>query len=137
MTDVFETKINSIKTIINGLRAQLGCKLAKESKTKSEKSTDVMYSNIWVHYGHLVFLLPVIRAAENKDALKLHATTMDQEETEPKILTVKRGYIVKRKANLLSKCTHATTANSNESETKFLEQKPLPLPYMLRKCYLH
>ena len=90
LTDVFETKINSIKTIINGLRAQLGCKLAKESKTKSEKSTDVMYSNIWVHYGHLVFLLPVMRAAENKDALKLHAATMGQKETEPKILNSKK-----------------------------------------------
>ena len=87
---MFETEINSIKTIINGLRAQLGCKLAKESKTKSEKSTDVMYSNIWVHYGHLVFLLPVMRAAENKDALKLHAATMGQKETEPKILNSKK-----------------------------------------------
>ena len=57
-------------------------KLAKESKTKNEQSTDVMYSRILVHYGHLVFLLPVIRAAENKDALKLNAETMCQEETE-------------------------------------------------------
>ena len=88
---VFHTEIDSIKTIINGLRAQLGCKLAKESKTKSEQRTDVMYSRIWVHYGHLVFLLPVMRAAENKDALKLHAETMGQEKIEPKILqTVKR-----------------------------------------------
>ena len=87
---MFETKINSIKTIINGLRAHLGCKLAKESKTKSKKSTDVMFSNIWVHYGHLVFLLPVMRAAENTDALKLHAATMDQEDTEPKIINSKK-----------------------------------------------
>ena len=87
---MFETKINSIKTIINGLRAHLGCKLAKESKTKSKKSTDVMFSNIWAHYGHLVFLLPVMRAAENTDALKLHAATMDQEDTEPKIINSKK-----------------------------------------------
>ena len=87
---MFETKINSIKTIINGLRAHLGCKVAKESKTKSKKSTDVIYSNIWVHYGHLVFLLPAMRAAENMDALKLHAATMDQEDTEPKIVNSKK-----------------------------------------------
>ena len=86
-TGVFETEINSFKTIVNGLRAQLGCKLAKEIKTKSEQSTDVMYSRIWVHYGHLDFLLPVMRAAENKDALKLHAETMSQEETESKSST--------------------------------------------------
>ena len=81
LTGMFETEINSIKTIINGLRSQLGCKLAKEIKTKCKQSTDIMYSKIWVHYGHLSFLLPVTRAAENKDALKLHAETMGQEET--------------------------------------------------------
>ena len=60
-----------------------------------------MYSRIWVHYGHLDLLLPVMRAAENKDALKLHAETMGQEETEPKVLqTVKRGYTVERKKDL-------------------------------------
>ena len=92
VTDVFETEINSVKTIINGLRAQLECKLAKESKTKSEESTDVMYARIWVYYGHLFFLLPVMRAAENKDALKLNAETMGQEEAEPRILqAVKKG----------------------------------------------
>ena len=101
LTNVFEIEINSIKTIINGLRVQLEFKLAKESKTKSEQSTDVMCSMIWVHYGHLVFLLPVMRAAENKDALKLNAETMCQEETESKILqTVKRGYTVERKLYL-------------------------------------
>ena len=60
-----------------------------------------MYSRIWVHYGHLVFLLPVMRAAENKDALKLNVETMGQEETESKIVqTVKRGYTVERKVDL-------------------------------------
>ena len=98
VTDVFETEINSIKTIVNGQRAQLECKLVKESKTKSEEST---YARIWVYYGHLVFLLPVMRAAENEDALKLNAETMGQEEAEPKILqTVKRGDTAKRKVDL-------------------------------------
>ena len=101
VTDVFEIEINSIKTIINGLRVQIEWKLAKESKTKSEQGADVMYSGIWVHYGHLVFLLPVMRAAENEDALKLNAETMGQEEAEPKILqTVKRGDTAKRKVDL-------------------------------------
>ena len=93
VTDVFEIEINSIKTIINGRRVQIEWKLAKESKTKSEQSTDVMYSRIWVHYGHLDFLLPVMRAAENKDALKLHAKTMSQEATEPKSSTNSRKRI--------------------------------------------
>ena len=60
-----------------------------------------MYSRICAHYGHLVFLLPAMRAAENKDALKLNAETMGQEETESKIVqTVKRGYTVERKVDL-------------------------------------
>ena len=101
LTGVLETEINSNKAIINGLRAQLRCKLAKEIKAKSGQSTDVMYSRIWVQYGHFDFLLPVMRAAENKDALKLHAETMDQEETEQKVLqTVKRGYTVEIKKDL-------------------------------------
>ena len=98
LTDVFEIEINSIKTIFNGQRAQLECKLVKESKRKSEEST---YARIWVYYGHLVFLLPVMRAAENEDALKLNAETMGQEEAEQKIpQTVKRGDTAKRKVDL-------------------------------------
>ena len=103
LADVFKAEINSIKTIINELRSQLGCKLAKERKTKNEQSTDVIHTRIFVHYGHLDFLLPVMRAAENKDVLKLNAENMGQEETEPKILqTVKRGYNVERKKDLES-----------------------------------
>ena len=103
LADVFKAEINSIKTIINELRSQLGCKLAKERKTKNEQSTDVIHTRIFVHYGHLDFLLPVMRAAENKDVLKLNAENMGQEETEPKILqTVKRGYSVERKKDLES-----------------------------------
>ena len=43
------------------------------------------------YYGHLFFLFPVMRAAEYNDALKLHAATMGQEETEPKLLQLKKG----------------------------------------------
>ena len=56
LADVFEIEINSIKIIINELRAQLGCKLAKERKTKNKQSTDAMYTRMLVHYGHLDFL---------------------------------------------------------------------------------
>ena len=42
------------------------------------------------YYGHLFFLFPVMRAAEYIDALKLHAATMGQEETEPKLLQLKK-----------------------------------------------
>ena len=122
LTDVFETEINSIKTINNELRSQLGRKLAKERKTKNEQSTDVMYIRMLVHYGHLDFLLPVMRTAENKDVLKLNDENMGQEEIEPKILqTVKRGYTAERKVDLQSKCTDAITANSNEKETRLLD----------------
>ena len=70
-----------------------------------------MYARIWVHYSHLDFFLIVMRAAENKDALKLKAESMGQEETEAKILLkVKRGYTAERKVDLLSKCTDAITA---------------------------
>ena len=104
LTDLFETEINSIKTIINELRSQLGCKLAKERKTKNEQSTDVMYTRILVHYGHLDFLQPVMRAAENKDVLKLNAENMGQEKIKPKILqTAKRGYTAEGKVDLQSK----------------------------------
>ena len=50
-----------------------------------------MYWRIVAYYGHLFFLFPVMRAAEYKDALKLHAATMGQEETEPKLLQLKKG----------------------------------------------
>ena len=42
------------------------------------------------YYGHLFFLFRVMRAAEYIDALKLHAATMGQEETEPKLLQLKK-----------------------------------------------
>ena len=62
-----------------------------------------MYTRILVHYGHLDFLLSVMRAAENKDVLKLNAENMGQEKIEPKILqTVKREYTVERKRDLES-----------------------------------
>ena len=103
LADMFETEINSIKTIINALRSQLRCELAKERKTKNGPFTDVMYTRILVHYGHLDFFLPVMRAAENMDVLKLNAENMGQEKLEPKILqTVKREYTVERKKDLES-----------------------------------
>ena len=81
---VFNTEINSFNTKINGLRAQLRCKLEKESKTKSGQSTNELYSSIWVLYSYLSFLRLVMGAAKSKDALKLHAATMGQEKAESK-----------------------------------------------------
>ena len=100
---MFETEINSIKSIINELRSQLRCELSKERKTKNGQFTDVINTRILVHYGHLDFLLPVMRAAENKDDLKLNAENMGQEKIEAKILqAVKREHTVERKKDLES-----------------------------------
>ena len=60
-----------------------------------------MYARIQVHYGHLDFLLPVMRAAGNKDALKLNTETTSQE---------KRGYTAEREVDIQSKYTGEITA---------------------------
>ena len=43
IADVSGCNITSIKSKINGLRAQYGCEMAKVNKTKSGKSTDKIY----------------------------------------------------------------------------------------------
>ena len=45
----FETNVSSIKTKINGLSAQSEQGKAKESKTKSVKSTEELYQSSWLH----------------------------------------------------------------------------------------
>ena len=57
-----DKNIPSIKTKINGLRAQLGGEMAKEKSTKSGQSTDELYSSNWIYYDKLVFLVSVIGA---------------------------------------------------------------------------
>ena len=55
----------SVKTKINGLRAQLGQEITKEKTTKSGQSTDELYKSNWVHYNKLSFLIPVIGAGKS------------------------------------------------------------------------
>ena len=65
-----DANIPSIKTKINGLRAQLGQERAKEKSTKTGQGTDKLYSSNWIHYGKLAFLVPVIEASKSRDTLK-------------------------------------------------------------------
>ena len=45
-----DTTVDSVKTKINGLRAQLAREQAKVNKTKSGQGTDELYESKWVHY---------------------------------------------------------------------------------------
>ena len=65
-----DTNMEFIKAKINGLRAQLGRKVAKVNKTKSGQSTDELYASSWIHYNRLSFLLPVIKSSKSKATLK-------------------------------------------------------------------
>ena len=67
MATAFETNVSSIKTKINGLRAQLGREKTKQSETKSGQSVDELYESSWVHYNHLAFFLSVIGSCKNKE----------------------------------------------------------------------
>ena len=66
----FDTNISSVKTKINGLRAQLGREKAKETKTKSGQSTDELYISTWAHYNRLAFLLPVMGHSKSRETLR-------------------------------------------------------------------
>ena len=70
ITSSLDKNIESIKAKINALRAQLGRKVAKISKTKSVQSTDELDIPSWIHYKRLSFLLPEIKSSENRDTLK-------------------------------------------------------------------
>ena len=65
-----DTNIKSIKAKISGLGAQLGRKVAKVNKTKSEKSTDELYASSWIHYDRFSFLFPAIKSSKGRDTLK-------------------------------------------------------------------
>ena len=67
-----DTNIESIKAKINGLRDQLGRKVAKVNKTKSGQSTDELYASSWIHYDYLSFLLPLIKSSKSRDTLKVN-----------------------------------------------------------------
>ena len=105
------TNIESIKTKINGLRAQLGREVAKVNKTKSGQSTDELYTSSWIHYDRLSFLLPVIKSSKSKDTLKRKNEEENEEVEETRFSTpgLKKKTIAERKLDLLSKCTEAIT----------------------------
>ena len=112
------TTTSSVKTNINGLRAQLGRELAKENKTKSGQSTDELYSSGWIHYNRLAFLLPVIGSSKSRDTLKRSNVNWEDEsgvETGASP-AVKKKTITEKKLDLLSRCTEAITANTKKSD---------------------
>ena len=85
IADVFGSNITSIKSKINGLRAQYGREMAKVNKMKSEQSTDELYVSNWVHYQCLTFLQPVMKSSSSKSTLKQSNEDLDEIEcTEAK-----------------------------------------------------
>ena len=97
----------SVKTKINGLRAQLGREIAKEKTTKSGYSTDELYKSNWVHYDKLSFLIPVIGAGK-RNSLPEDATEKEG-ETSP---VPRKKSIAEKKLELLSKYTDAITSKA-------------------------
>ena len=112
-----DTNIESIKTKINGLRAQLGSEVAKVNKTKSGQSADELYASSWIHYDRLSFLLPVIKSSKSRDTLKRKNEEENEEVEETRFSTpgLKKKTIAERKIELLSKCTEAITKKPVES----------------------
>ena len=113
IADSLDTNIESIKTKINGLRAQLGREVAKVNKTKSGQSTDDLYNSSWIHYDRLSFLLPVIKSSKSQDTLKRKNDNDEEngevEEMRHSTPLPKKKTIAERKLELLSKCTEAIT----------------------------
>lgn len=84
----FETNVTSVKTKINGLRAQLGREKAKETKTKSGQGADELYESSWIHYKRLSFLLPVIGSCKSRETIRKKKVIdveidIDDEDTVP------------------------------------------------------
>ena len=109
-----DTNIESIKTKINGPRAQLGREVAKVNKTKS---ADELYASSWIHCDRLSFLLPVIKSSKSRDTLKGKNEEENEEVEEARFSTpgIKKKTIAERKIELLSKCTEAITKKPVES----------------------
>lgn len=119
IADVLQCNVNSIKTKINGLRAQLGREMAKVNKTKSGQSTDELYVSNWTHYKSLAFLQSVMKASNSKNTLKQPNEDLDTEYTDvPEISRKKSKTIAERKIELLTKCTDAITSSSKESQSQ-------------------
>ena len=109
-----DTNIPSIKTKLNGLRAELGQEMSKEKSNKSGQSSYELYSSSWTHYDKLVFLVQVIEALKSRNTLKIINVQEDEIEKEVRDTTIaKRKALAEKKLNLLSKCTEAIAANAN------------------------
>ena len=100
----------SVKTKINGLRAQLGWGITKEKTAKSGQSTDELYKSNY--YDKLSFLIPVIGAGKNRDTLKRNSLPEDVTEKEGESTPVPKKKSAEKKLELLSKCTDAITSKA-------------------------
>ena len=112
IASVLDVTITSLKTKINGLRAQFGRELAKVNKTKSGPSTDELYVPSWIYYQRLLFLMPVVKSTKSRDT---HKRKNDEEiyeiedEEDIKPPSNKKKTIAERKLDILSKCAEAIT----------------------------
>ena len=94
----------SVKTKINGLRAQSGREITREKTTKSGQSTGKLYKSNWVHYIKLSFLIPVIGAGKSRDTLKRNSLPEDATEKEGETTPVpKKKSIAEMKLEFLPK----------------------------------
>ena len=113
ISSALDTTNASIKTKINGLRAQLGRELAKEKSTKSGQNTDELYKSSWIHYQKLSFLIPVIHAGKSRDTLKRNNQSDEAIEIDEESTTVpKKKSIAEKKLDLISRCTDAITSKA-------------------------
>ena len=116
MADVYGYNITSIKSKINGLRAQYRREMAKVNKTKSEQSTGELYVSNWVHYQSLALLQPVMKSSSSKNTLKQSNEDLDETEcTEVKAYSgSKKKSLAEKKLKLFTKCTSAIANSTKE-----------------------
>ena len=142
----FDTNISSVKTKINGLRAQLGREKAKETKTKSCQSPDELYVSTWSHYNRLAILLPVMGHSKSRETLRKkkdielesdgnnndgnnnNDNNNDDDIGESPVYIPKKRSIAERKLDLLTKCTEAITTKKTD---ELLVKEPKVSPFSL------
>ena len=107
IAEVFGCNITSMKSKINGLRAQHGPEMAKVNKTKSGESIDELYMSTWAHYQNLAFLQSVMQSSSSKNTLKKSNKDLDETEcTEVKVYSgSKKKSSAEKKIELLIKFT--------------------------------
>ena len=106
--------IPSIKTKINGLRAQLEQEMAKKKSTENGQCNDELYSSKWIYYNKLTFLAPNIGTSNSTDTLKRINLKEDGNEKEVGGTPIaKRKTPEETKLDLLQQCTEAVIANVN------------------------